>query len=60
VLHLPRESGVAPCAQLDAMLVHLTEMGLGMPLEIVRGQGVGVGEGLLDVLLGRTRTRART
>jgi hypothetical protein len=50
VLHLPRDSG--PCAPLDAMLTHLTEMGLGMPLEIVRGQGGDVGEGLLDVLLG--------
>ena len=33
------------------MLHHLREMGLGMPLEVVRGRG-GVGEGLLAVLLG--------
>ena len=33
------------------MLHHLREMGLGMPLEVVRGRG-GVGEGLVAVLLG--------
>lgn len=33
------------------MLHHLQEVGLGMPLELVRGRG-GVGEGLLAVVLG--------
>ena len=49
VLHLPR----GYCAQLDTMLTHLTEMGLGMPVEVTRRRRQGLaGEGLLDVLLG--------
>ena len=49
VLHLPKRW----CTELDAMVTHLSEMGLGMPVDVVRKRGAGRCEGLLEVLLAR-------
>ena len=49
VMHLPG----GWCDQLDACIEHLENIGMGMPLELVRKMGDSCLEGLLDVALSR-------